>query len=105
MVSSSYQVQDKLSGLKEERDSLHGHWERKQRGLEGTHLEQVFYRDTESMEKITNSQEVRGQSWSIKEYMLCFKTHIVNASPSDGAITSILKQNTCSPMLQYMFIF
>lgn len=105
MVSSSYQVQDKLSGLKEERDSLHGHWERKQRGLEGTHLEQVFYRDTESMEKITNSQEVRGQSWSIKEYMLCFKTHIVSASSSDGAITSIMKQNTCSPMLQYMFIF
>nr|XP_029543639.1 spectrin beta chain, non-erythrocytic 5 [Oncorhynchus nerka] len=52
------EVQDKLSGLQEERDSLHGHWERKQRGLEGTHLEQVFYRDTESMEKITNSQEI-----------------------------------------------
>ncbi|CAB1331140.1 unnamed protein product [Coregonus sp. 'balchen'] len=51
-------VQDKLSGLQEERDSLHGHWERKQRGLEGTHLEQVFYRDTASMEKITNSQEI-----------------------------------------------
>ncbi|XP_010891275.2 spectrin beta chain, non-erythrocytic 5 isoform X2 [Esox lucius] len=52
------EVQDRLIGLQEVRDELHGNWKRKQRDLEGTHLEQVFYRDTESMEKITNSQEI-----------------------------------------------
>ncbi|KAL0969732.1 hypothetical protein UPYG_G00231540 [Umbra pygmaea] len=52
------EVQDKMIGLQEVRDEMLGHWKRKQRKLEGTHLEQVFYRDTESIEKVTNSQEI-----------------------------------------------
>ncbi len=37
---------------------LYDNWQSKQKWLESTYLEQVFYRDTEYMEKITNSQEV-----------------------------------------------
>ena len=51
-------MKEKLQSLQEEKDKLHGHWDRKQRSLEVTHLEQVFYRDMESMENINNSQEV-----------------------------------------------
>ncbi|KAJ8333342.1 hypothetical protein SKAU_G00422380 [Synaphobranchus kaupii] len=54
----SKEVQDRLAALEEERTALYTHWEQKQVWLEVTHLEQVFYRDANHMEKITNSQEI-----------------------------------------------
>ncbi len=51
--------QEKLKALQEEKKKLYDNWQSKQKWLESTYLEQVFYRDTEYMEKITNSQEVR----------------------------------------------
>ncbi|KAM6973270.1 spectrin beta chain, non-erythrocytic 5 [Aplochiton taeniatus] len=59
------EVKEKLHSLQGERDKLHGHWNRKQRWLELTHLEQVFYRDAESMEKTTNSQEILLQNMDL----------------------------------------
>ncbi|XP_067099877.1 spectrin beta chain, non-erythrocytic 5 [Osmerus mordax] len=56
--TNTREVKEKLLSLQEEKDKLHGHWDRKQRSLEVTHLEQVFYRDMESMENINNSQEI-----------------------------------------------
>lgn len=56
-----FQVQDKLRALQGERERLTANWESKQKWLETTYQEQVFYRDIEHMEKITNSQEVRTQ--------------------------------------------
>lgn len=56
-----FQVQDKLRALQGERERLTANWESKQKWLETTYQEQVFYRDIEHMEKITNSQEVGTQ--------------------------------------------
>lgn len=42
-----------------ERDKLEEHWKKKQCWLETVHLEQIFYRDVNSLEKISNAQEVR----------------------------------------------
>ncbi|KAK3538029.1 hypothetical protein QTP70_027382 [Hemibagrus guttatus] len=53
------EVEDKLRALKNERERLTANWESKQKWLENTYQEQVFYRDIENMEKITNSQEVQ----------------------------------------------
>lgn len=47
-----------MKALQEEREKMTDNWQSKQKGLENTYLEQVFYRDTEYMEKISNSQEV-----------------------------------------------
>ncbi|KAA0711222.1 Spectrin beta chain, non-erythrocytic 5 [Triplophysa tibetana] len=53
------EIQEKLKALQEEREKLTDNWQSKQKWLENTYLEQVFYRDTEYMEKISNSQEIQ----------------------------------------------
>ncbi len=58
-ILCGHQIQEKLKALQEEKKKLYDNWQSKQKWLESTYLEQVFYRDTEYMEKITNSQEVR----------------------------------------------
>lgn len=57
-IMCGHQIQEKLKALQEEKETLSDNWQSKQKWLENTYLEQVFYRDTEHMEKITNSQEV-----------------------------------------------
>lgn len=52
------QVLEKLDALQAERDKLEDQWNKKQSWLETVHLEQVFYRDVSSMDKISSSQEV-----------------------------------------------
>ncbi|XP_069494913.1 spectrin beta chain, non-erythrocytic 5 isoform X2 [Ambystoma mexicanum] len=52
------QVEEKLQGLSEERSQLYHQWDVKREWLERVHLEQVFYRDADHMEKILNSQEI-----------------------------------------------
>ncbi|XP_073682671.1 spectrin beta chain, non-erythrocytic 5 [Garra rufa] len=52
-------IKEKLKALQEEKEKLSDNWQSKQKWLENTYLEQVFYRDTEYMEKITNSQEIQ----------------------------------------------
>ncbi|KAM4625618.1 spectrin beta chain, non-erythrocytic 5 [Polymixia lowei] len=56
--TSEREVSEKLQILQAERQDLEQQWNRKQSWLETTHLEQVFYRDTDSMDKTSNSQEV-----------------------------------------------
>ncbi|XP_053330428.1 spectrin beta chain, non-erythrocytic 5 [Spea bombifrons] len=52
------QTQEKLQALEEENKKLYQQWELKRKLLELVHLEQLFYRDIDHMEKILNSQEV-----------------------------------------------
>ncbi|XP_063295491.1 spectrin beta chain, non-erythrocytic 5 [Pelobates fuscus] len=52
------QTKEKLQALEEENAKLYQQWELKRKLLEQVHLEQVFYRDIDNMEKILNSQEV-----------------------------------------------
>lgn len=49
----------KLDSLQAERNRLEQQWNKKQSWLETMHLEQVFYRDVNSLDKMTSSQEVR----------------------------------------------
>lgn len=56
------QVSEKLDALQEEREKLEDQWNRKQSWLETVHLEQVFYRDVNSMDKMSSSQEVSSSS-------------------------------------------
>ncbi|XP_076156260.1 spectrin beta chain, non-erythrocytic 5 [Alosa pseudoharengus] len=56
--SHAKEVREKLSSLKQDREELHGHWKEKKRWLELTHQEQVFYRDSEHLDTISNSQEI-----------------------------------------------
>ncbi|XP_066510159.1 spectrin beta chain, non-erythrocytic 5 [Hoplias malabaricus] len=58
-ISNAREVQEKLGGLQNEREKLIDNWKSKQKWLENTYQEQVFYRDIEHMEMITNSQEVQ----------------------------------------------
>ncbi|XP_049319614.1 spectrin beta chain, non-erythrocytic 5 isoform X1 [Astyanax mexicanus] len=58
-IPNASEVEEKLRTLQAEREKLTDNWESKQKWLENTYLEQVFYRDIENMEKITNSQEVQ----------------------------------------------
>ncbi|KAF7704200.1 hypothetical protein HF521_021272 [Silurus meridionalis] len=58
-IPNPQEVQDKLRAFQGERERLLANWESKQKWLEITYQEQVFYRDIEHMEKITNSQEVQ----------------------------------------------
>jgi len=51
-------VLEKLKALQEEREKLEDQWSLKQSWLESIHLEQVFYRDVNSMDKTSSSQEV-----------------------------------------------
>lgn len=53
-----FQVLEKLEALRAERDKLEEQWNEKQSWLETVHLEQVFYRDVNSMDKTSSSQEV-----------------------------------------------
>ncbi|XP_077095863.1 spectrin beta chain, non-erythrocytic 5 isoform X1 [Siphateles boraxobius] len=58
-MPNAREIQEKLKALQEEKETLSDNWQSKQKWLENTYLEQVFYRDTEYMEKITNSQEIQ----------------------------------------------
>ncbi|KAG7328102.1 hypothetical protein KOW79_008046 [Hemibagrus wyckioides] len=58
-IPNPQEVEDRLRALKDERERLTVNWESKQKWLENTYQEQVFYRDIENMEKIINSQEVQ----------------------------------------------
>ncbi|XP_029317025.1 LOW QUALITY PROTEIN: spectrin beta chain, non-erythrocytic 5 [Cottoperca gobio] len=52
------EVLEKLEALQRERDKLEEQWNQKQSWLETIHLEQVFYRDVNSMDKTSSSQEI-----------------------------------------------
>lgn len=52
---------EKLASLQAERERMEDQWKRKQSWLEAVHLEQVFYRDVNAMDKTSNSQEVRSR--------------------------------------------
>ncbi|KAM9341571.1 spectrin beta chain, non-erythrocytic 5 [Symphorus nematophorus] len=52
------EVLEKLEALQAERDKLEKEWKKKQSWLETVHLEQVFYRDVNSMDKMSSSQEI-----------------------------------------------
>ncbi|KAJ8377542.1 hypothetical protein AAFF_G00256380 [Aldrovandia affinis] len=75
----SKEVEDRLDVLQEERIALYDHWEQKQQWLQVTHLEQVFYRDTDHMAKITNAQEIllKGGAFgtSVDETDMLIKRH------------------------------
>ncbi|XP_052001180.1 spectrin beta chain, non-erythrocytic 5 [Xyrauchen texanus] len=58
-ISNAREIQEKLKALQEAREKLTDNWQTKQKWLENTYLEQMFYRDAEYMEKITNSQEIQ----------------------------------------------
>lgn len=55
---SFFQVLEKLDALQAERGKLEDQWKKKQRWLETVHLEQIFYRDVNNMDKTSSSQEV-----------------------------------------------
>lgn len=59
---------EKLDSLQAERDRMEEQWKKKKSWLEAVHLEQVFYRDVNAMDKTSNSQEVAAaegrQVWS-----------------------------------------
>nr|XP_046269773.1 spectrin beta chain, non-erythrocytic 5 [Scatophagus argus] len=52
------EVLEKLEALQAERDRLEEQWNKKQVWLETIHLEQCFYRDVNSMDKMSSSQEI-----------------------------------------------
>ncbi|XP_029982912.1 spectrin beta chain, non-erythrocytic 5 [Sphaeramia orbicularis] len=52
------EVKEKLKALLAERDKLEEQWNKKQHWLENIHLEQMFYRDVNNMDKTSSSQEV-----------------------------------------------
>lgn len=49
---------EKLEALREERRTLEEQWKQKKSWLESVHLEQVFYRDANAVDKTSGSQEV-----------------------------------------------
>ncbi|XP_039992754.1 spectrin beta chain, non-erythrocytic 5 isoform X2 [Xiphias gladius] len=56
--SNRKEVSEKLDALQAERAKLEDQWNKKQSWLETVHLEQVFYRDVNSMDKTSSSQEI-----------------------------------------------
>ncbi|XP_047467733.1 spectrin beta chain, non-erythrocytic 5 [Mugil cephalus] len=60
--SNRKEVSEKLDTLQAERDKLEEQWKKKQFWLETVHLEQIFYRDVNSMDKTCSSQEILLQS-------------------------------------------
>uniref|UniRef100_A0A3B4GB01 Spectrin beta chain, non-erythrocytic 5-like n=1 Tax=Pundamilia nyererei TaxID=303518 RepID=A0A3B4GB01_9CICH len=56
--SNQKEVLEKMDALQSEREKLEENWKKKQSWLETVHLEQIFYRDVNSMEKMSNSQEI-----------------------------------------------
>ncbi|KAM6918067.1 spectrin beta chain, non-erythrocytic 5 [Lycodopsis pacificus] len=59
------EVLEKLEALQEERDKLEDQWNQKQSWLESVHLEQVFYRDVNSVDKTSGSQEILLQNGTL----------------------------------------
>ncbi|XP_068593345.1 spectrin beta chain, non-erythrocytic 5 [Cebidichthys violaceus] len=59
------EVSEKLEALQEERDKLEDQWNQKQSWLESVHLEQVFYRDVNSVDKTCGSQEILLQNGTL----------------------------------------
>ncbi|XP_034530593.1 spectrin beta chain, non-erythrocytic 1 [Notolabrus celidotus] len=59
------EVLEKLEALQAERNRLEEQWNQKQSWLETVHLEQVFYRDVNSMDKTSGSQEILLQNSSL----------------------------------------
>ncbi|XP_068456287.1 spectrin beta chain, non-erythrocytic 5 [Clinocottus analis] len=59
------EVSEKLEALQEERDKLEDQWNEKRRWLESVHLEQVFYRDANSVDKTCSSQEIMLQNGTL----------------------------------------
>ncbi|XP_054470225.1 LOW QUALITY PROTEIN: spectrin beta chain, non-erythrocytic 5 [Anoplopoma fimbria] len=59
------EVSEKLEALKEERDKLEEQWNQKQSWLESVHLEQIFYRDVNSVDKTSSSQEILLQNGTL----------------------------------------
>uniref|UniRef100_G3N8Q4 Spectrin, beta, non-erythrocytic 5 n=1 Tax=Gasterosteus aculeatus TaxID=69293 RepID=G3N8Q4_GASAC len=51
------EVLEKLEALREERRTLEEQWKQKKSWLESVHLEQVFYRDANAVDKTSGSQE------------------------------------------------
>ncbi|KAL6106061.1 sptbn5 [Pungitius sinensis] len=51
------EVLEKLEALREERRKLEEQWKQKKSWLESVHLEQVFYRDANAVDKTSGSQE------------------------------------------------
>lgn len=60
---------EKLGALQAEREKLEEQWKKKRSWLETVHLEQVFYRDANSMDKTSSSQEVGSRSGSAQRYL------------------------------------
>ncbi|XP_067336707.1 spectrin beta chain, non-erythrocytic 5 isoform X2 [Channa argus] len=56
--SNRKEVLEKLDTLQEERHKLEEQWNKKQSWLEAVHLEQIFYKDVNSMDKMSSSQEI-----------------------------------------------
>ncbi|CAI5763942.1 spectrin beta chain, non-erythrocytic 5 [Podarcis lilfordi] len=59
-------IQGTLQALLEEKDNVYRKWAEKKAWLEKIHLLQMFYRDCEHLENISNSQEV-GKRWQYDE--------------------------------------
>ncbi|XP_062252883.1 spectrin beta chain, non-erythrocytic 5 [Platichthys flesus] len=56
--SDRKEVLEKLDAVQAERDKLEDQWNKKKIWLESVYLEQVFYRDLDSMDKTSSSQEI-----------------------------------------------
>ncbi|KAM8913952.1 spectrin beta chain, non-erythrocytic 5 isoform 3-T3 [Spinachia spinachia] len=61
------EVLEKLEALMEERRKLEEQWKRKKSWLESVHLEQVFYRDANAVDKTSGSQEFLLQNGTLGE--------------------------------------
>lgn len=53
-----FKIQQKLQALMKEKENVYHQWQEKKEWLEKIHLEQMFYKDYNHLEKILNSQEV-----------------------------------------------
>nr|XP_016847800.1 PREDICTED: spectrin beta chain, non-erythrocytic 5 [Anolis carolinensis] len=70
------QIQNALQALLEAKSKMYYKWSQKKDHLEKIHLLQIFYRDCEHMENISNSQEV-GKSSNIGEQAgRCISYHV-----------------------------
>ncbi|XP_019374606.1 PREDICTED: spectrin beta chain, non-erythrocytic 5 [Gavialis gangeticus] len=52
------EIQQKLQALMKEKENVYHQWQQKKEWLEKIHLEQMFYKDYNHLEKILNSQEI-----------------------------------------------
>lgn len=74
------QVSEKLEALQAERDKLEEQWNKKQSWLEIVHLEQVFYRDMNNIDKMSSSQEVH-------PFCVCSPEKRETSQPNQSLIT------------------